>query len=74
MPDDLTGGLTMQVSRSVRWESPYNFCCGSAWTLYRMQRRGVPVMKAHAKSGADLQRADTDSLKTACNSFQETNI
>lgn len=71
--DDLTGGLTMQVSRSVRWEESMQCLLadgidtfiefGSGDVLCGLMRRIEKSARAHSVQ-------DTDSLQAACALFE----
>jgi len=77
MPDDLTGGLTMQVSRSVRWEESIQLLLRERVDTFIELGSGEVLsglMKRIEKSAQTCSVQDTDSLKTACQLLQETNI
>jgi [acyl-carrier-protein] S-malonyltransferase len=77
MPDDLTGGLTMQVSRSVRWEESMQFLLRDGVDTFIELGSGEVLsglMKRIEKSARTCSVQDADSLQNACQLLQETNV
>lgn len=69
MPSDVTGGLTMQVSGSVRWEESMRLLLNEGVDTFVELGSGevlAGLMKRIEKSAKTISVTDTESLQTAC--------
>jgi [acyl-carrier-protein] S-malonyltransferase len=74
MPDDVIGGLTMQVSRSVRWEESMNLLLSEGVDTFIELGVGEVLsglMKRIDKSAKTAAVQDAASLDAACRLLQE---
>jgi [acyl-carrier-protein] S-malonyltransferase len=74
MPDDVIGGLTMQVSRSVRWEESMQLLLADGVDTFIEFGHGdvlSGLMKRIDKSAKTASVQDPASLETACRLIEE---
>lgn len=70
LPDDIVGGLTMQVSRSVRWEESIQRLLADGITRFVELGSGevlTGLMKRIDKSAQAMSVQDTATLQATCN-------
>ena len=75
MPDDVVGGLTMQVSRSVRWEESMRLLLSDGVATFIEIGSGdvlTGLMKRMEKSATALSVHDPASLETACELLEQS--
>jgi len=75
MPDDVIGGLTMQVSRSVRWEESMHLLLADGVDTFIEFGNGdvlSGLMKRIDKSAKTANVQDPASLEAACRLIEET--
>ena len=74
MPDDVVGGLTMQVSRSVRWEESMQLLLAQGFDTFIELGAGEVLsglMKRIDKSARTASVQDPASLEAACRLIEE---
>ena len=75
MPDDVVGGLTMQVSRSVRWEESMQLLLSDGVDTFIELGSGEVLsglMKRIDKNAKTVSVQDPASLEVACRLIAET--
>jgi [acyl-carrier-protein] S-malonyltransferase len=75
LPDDITGGLTRQVSGSVRWEESMQRLLADGFDTFIELGNGdvlTGLMKRIEKSARAFSIQDGDSLRTVCAALRES--